>query len=42
MTRLSTLEQSIRRVLERNGWVVTVYEREALVAPCKGSLGPEV
>ncbi len=37
MTRRSTLERSIRRVLECNGEVITVYQREALVAASKGS-----
>ncbi len=37
MTRRSTLERSIRRVLECNGGVITVYKREALVAASKGS-----
>jgi ribonuclease HI len=37
VTRRSTLERSIRRVLECNGEVITVYQREALVAASKGS-----
>jgi hypothetical protein len=37
MTRRSTLERSIRRVLQCNSGVITVYKREVLVAASKGS-----
>ena len=37
LTRRSTLEQSIKQVLERAGRVVTVYKRGSRVAACKGS-----
>jgi hypothetical protein len=37
VTLRSTLEPNIRRVLECNGGVITVYKQEALVAASKGS-----
>ena len=37
LTRRSTLEQSVKRVLERTGRVITVYKRGLRVAACKGS-----
>ncbi len=38
VTLQSTLERSIRRVLECNGRVITVCKREASVAASKGSI----